>query len=142
MRLLLKRRYTPRQTLGRLYLGSRLLCGIREAPKSCYSPSKHCIEEGVYELEPMHTEEKGWEIRIRDQGYIRPIGPDQLPDHSEMGPVTDFVGKGQPTFTRLAFQTLLGELGERWERGEIVELQVVGIGIPSPTKVCRIPSFS
>ncbi|GAB2493442.1 DUF5675 family protein [Algoriphagus taiwanensis] len=142
MRLLLKRRYTPRQTLGRLYLGSRLLCCIREAPKSCYSPHRHCIDEGVYELEPRHTEDRGWEIRVGENAIIRHIQPDHLPDTAEMGPFTEFNADGKPTFTRLAFQKLLEELGELWERGEVVEMQVVGMGIPYSIEPCQIPNFS
>ena len=142
MRLLLKRRYTPRHTLGRLYLGSRLLCCIREAPKSCYSPQRHCMPEGVYELEPVHGEESGWAIRVGEGGWIRQVGPDRIPGQLEMAPVTEFQSGAKPTFTRLAFQKLLDELGNLWERGEVVELQVMGAEIPYRLSACRMPNFS
>ena len=142
MRLLLKRRYTPRQTLGRLYLGSRLLCQTLEPPKACFSTEKHCFDEGVYELEPIHNEEKGWSVQIGENGKIACLGSDLLPKNKELCPVTAFRTDGKPTFTRLAFLKLLDELGALWERGEVVELQVVGLGIPYRLSSCPIPKFS
>ena len=64
MRLLLKRRYTPRGTPGRLYLGHRQLCFVREAPKDCYAGEYSCLSEGVYELQAVHSEEEGWMITV------------------------------------------------------------------------------
>ncbi|GAB3231231.1 hypothetical protein J0A67_17375 [Algoriphagus aestuariicola] len=142
MRLLLKRRYTPRGTLGRLFLGSRQLCFIREAPKSCYSPSRHCLEEGVYELEPVHTEAEGWRIRLGDGGWILSKAPDRVPETGELCPVTAYRADGTPLFTRLAFLKLLDELEEAWGGGEVVELEVVSRGVPYRLESCRIPSYS
>ncbi len=142
MRLLLKRRYTPRHTLGRLYLGSRLLCRMREAPKSCYAPERHCLPEGVYELEPVHDEQKGWSIRVGAEGWIRCLGPERQPGLEEMAPFTNISNGKRPGFTRLAFQKLLDELGMLWEQGEVLELQVIGIGIPYRLESCPIPRYS
>ena len=142
MRLLLKRRYTPRGTPGRLYLGQRPLCRIREAPKACFGREHFCLEEGVYELQPEHTEEEGWMIRVGEQGWIKSLGPDQCPSSEILAPVTDYRADGTPLFTCLAFQQLLDELGQCWERGEVVELQVVSVGIPYHLESCRIPSYS
>lgn len=142
MRLLLKRRYTPRGTLGRLFSGNRQLCFIREAPKSRYSPDLHCLEEGVYELEPVHTEAEGWGIRVGDGGWIRSVAPEQTPGNRELGPVTAYRADGIPLFTRLAFLKLMDELGPVWERGEVIELQVVSVGIPYVLASCRQPSYS
>jgi hypothetical protein len=142
MRLLLKRRYTPRGTPGRLFLGSRQLCFMREAPKSCFSPDSCCLEEGVYELEPVHTEEEGWRIRVGKEGWIRSKPPDRKPGSAELCPVTEYRADGTPLFTKLAFLKLMDELGLVWERGEMVELQVVSVGIPYAMESCRIPSYS
>ncbi|MBC6365749.1 DUF5675 family protein [Algoriphagus sp. AK58] len=141
MRLILKRRYTPRATLGRLYLGQRQLCFVREAPKACFGGAHSCLEEGVYELSPEYTEEAGWMIRVGEQGGIKSLGPDQPPTSRIMAPVTSYRADGTPLFTRLAFQRLLDELGCWWERGEVVELQVVSVGVPYRLESCRIASF-
>ena len=142
MRLLLKRRYTPRGTPGRLFLGNRQLCFIRESPKSCYNPDLCCMEEGVYELEPIHTEEEGWRIRVGERGWIRSRPPDHSPEKEELCPVTAYRADGTPLFTRLAFLKLLDELSSVWERGEVIELQVVSVGVPYVLESCRQPSYS
>lgn len=142
MRLLLKRRYTPRGTPGRLFLGKRQLCFVREAPKSCYSPEAHCLDEGVYELEPVHTETEGWSIRVGDRGWIRSKPPDHSPASGELCPVTAYRADGTPLFTRLAFLKLMDELSPFWERGEVVELEIVALGIPYRQESCRIRSYS
>ena len=142
MRLLLKRRYSPRGSLGRLFLGTRQLCLIREAPKFCYSPDRYCLKEGVYELTPVHTEAEGWRVRVGKEGWIRSKAPEYLPEAGELCPVTEYRADGTPLFTRLAFQKLLDELGELWQRGEVVELQVMGMGIPYKLTACPIPKFS
>lgn len=142
MRLLLKRRYTPRGTPGRLYLGHRPLCLMREAPKACFGREHSCLSEGVYELQPEHSEAEGWMIRVGKQGWIKSLGPDQLPTSGIMAPVTCYRAEGRPLFTRLAFQRLFDELGCCWERGEVVELQVVSVGVPYLRESCRIPSYS
>jgi hypothetical protein len=142
MRLLLKRRHGLRGTRGKLLLGGRQLCLIREAPKSCFSPGVHCLEEGVYELEPVHTEEEGWRIRVGSSGWILSKTADQNPGDRELCPVTEFRADGTPLFTRLAFLRLMDELGAHWERGEILELQVISIGVPYTLESCRQPSYS
>ncbi|SEG15881.1 hypothetical protein [Algoriphagus boritolerans] len=142
MRLLLKRRYTPRGTPGRLFLGTRQLCFIREAPKSCFNPDSCCLEEGVYELEPVHTEEEGWRIRVGKSGWIRSKSGDRNPEAGELCPVTEYRADGTPLFTRLAFLKLMDELGPIWERGEVVELQIMSVGVPYVLESCRVPSYS
>lgn len=142
MRLLLKRRYTPRDTPGRLFLGTRQLCFIREAPKSFFNPDSSCLEEGVYELEPVHTEEEGWKIRVGKKGWIRSKAADQKPESGELCPVEAYRADGTPLFTRLAFLKLMDELGPVWERGELIELQVVSLGVPYALDSCRVPSYS
>jgi hypothetical protein len=142
MRLLLRRRHRLRGTRGRLFLGNRQLCYVREAPKSCLSPDRHCLEEGVYELEPVHTEEEGWRIRLGSSGWILSKSADQHPGNGELCPVTAYRKDGTPLFTRLAFLKLMDELGPVWERGETVELQVVSEGIPYKLESCLQPSYS
>lgn len=142
MRLLLKRRYTPRGTLGRLFLGTRQLCFIRESPKACYSPNRHCLEEGVYELEPVHTEAEGWRIGVGDKGWIRCKLPEQSPASGELCPLSAYRADGTPLFTRLAFLKLMDELSPIWERGEVLELEVVSPGVPYRLESCRIRSYS
>ncbi len=142
MRLLLRRRYTPRGTPGRLFLGNRQLCFIREAPKSCFSSGFHCLEEGTYELEPVYTEEEGWRIRVGETGWIRPGTSGYNPGLGELCPVTSYRADGTPLFTRLAFLKLMDELGQVWERGEQIELQVISVPVPYRLDPCRIPSYS
>jgi hypothetical protein len=142
MRLLLRRRYTPRGTPGRLFLGSSQLCFIREAPKACFGGAAACLAEGVYELRPVHTEAEGWKIRIGDQGWIRSRPPEHSPSSDELCPVTAYRADGTPLFTRLAFLKLLDELGSCWEKGEVVELQVVSREVAYKRETCRIQSLS
>lgn len=141
MRLLLKRRYTPRGTPGRLYLGHRQLCFVREAPKACYAGVHSCLSEGVYELQAVHSEEEGWMIRVGEQGWIKSLGPDKLPTTGVLAPVSSYRADGTPLFTKLAFERLLEELSHWWERGEVVELQVTGAGIPYRLIPCQMPNY-
>lgn len=142
MRLLLVRKYTPRGSLGRLFLGQRQLCFIREAPKACFGSGSSCLEEGIYELEPLHSEASGWQIRVGDKGMILSKGADQLPGTFELCPVSCYRADGTPLFTKLAFQKLLDELGEYWGRGEILQLQIESKAIPYSYQACQIPSYS
>lgn len=142
MRLLLKRSYTPRGTLGRLYLGRRELSLIREAPKSCYSEEVHCLEEGLYELEPQHEEERGWMISLGKEGMILPKTSDLTPGLHELCPFTSLRADGTPMFTRLAYMKLFDELNALWERGEILEIQIVSSDVPYALEPCQIASYS
>lgn len=142
MRLLLKRRYNSRGTPGRLFIGKSQFCFIREAPKSCFNSDCHCLEEGVYELEIDHTEENGWRIRVGEKGWILSKSPEMKPASGELCPVTSYSPAGTPLFTRLAFLKLMDELVPIWERGEVIELQVVSMGVPYAMESCRVQSFS
>ncbi|TDQ19562.1 hypothetical protein DFQ04_1385 [Algoriphagus boseongensis] len=142
MRLLLKRHYTPGNTLGRLFLGDRPICLIREAPNPAYGFMEKCLEEGVYELEPVYEEDTGWRVRVGNEGWILHRPPDQQPRRNEICPVSSFRENGAPMFTQLAFLKLLDQLGVFWERGEILDLQVVSKGIPYAMPSCQIPMYS
>lgn len=142
MRLLLKRRYTPRGSLGRLYLEERQLCFIREAPKACFGEKQVCLDEGVYELVPLHTEEKGWMIAVGTSGRILPKGPRLAPASHELCPVETYRADGTPLFTRLAFDKLMEELTPYWEQDEVVELQIVSQAVPYRLESCREHSYS
>lgn len=142
MRLVLKRRYTPRLTFGRLFLGNKQICFIREAPNAYYCPANPCLEEGVYELHPDHTESRGWEVKIGDRGMIKSGTPEKAPDKYEVMPVTSYRADGTPLFTKLAFQKLLELLEIHWDSGEVIELQVISVGIPFLRESCRAVSYS
>ncbi|MBN7816269.1 hypothetical protein [Algoriphagus pacificus] len=142
MRLLLKRRYTPRGSLGRLYLGQKQLCFIREAPKSCYDQAIHCLEEGTFELEAAHSEEEGWFIRVGERGLIKARKGESRPGLNELCPVTSYRADGTSLFTKLAFLKLMDELTPFWERGEILDLQIVSTGIPYQLESCLEQSYS
>jgi hypothetical protein len=96
----------------------------------------------VYELKPVHTEEEGWKIRVGKKGWICSKAPDQKPESGELCPVEDYRADGTPLFTQLAFLKLMDELGPVWERGEVVELQVISMGVPYMLESCRQPSYS
>lgn len=142
MILLLKRRYTPRASLGRLYLNQKELCLIREAPKSCYDPNNHCLEEGRYELEPNHSEAIGWFIGVGKKGRIVHKSHPQLPGLAELCPVTNFNSEGIPMFTKLAFLKLMDRLNLFWERGEVLELEIVSEDVPYRLESCLEQSYS
>ena len=142
MRLVLCRKYRAGITLGRLFLGKQQLCFTREPPKACFGTETNCLEEGVYELEPIHSEEKGWEIGIGEKGKfsIYP-GEDQL-ESNHIYPVTSYRADGIPLFTKLAHLKLMERLDRDWERGEVVELQIVSLGIPYQLESCLEQSYS
>src|SRR5690606_16609958 len=108
----------------------------------CFGKEIACLDEGVYELVPIHSEEKGWEIGIGEKGKIRSLG---LCPHRPKGeikegvyklesnsvyPVTSYRADGTPLFTKLAFLKLMEKLEREWERGEVVELQIVSESVP------------
>ncbi|MFC5624564.1 DUF5675 family protein [Algoriphagus winogradskyi] len=141
MRLVLHRKYKATVTLGRLFLGQKQLCFTREPPKACFGKEIACLEEGVYELEAMHSEGKGWEIGIGDKGKISSYqGEDKL-ESSSLYPVTSYRADGTPLFTKLAFLQLMERLESEWERGEIVELQIVSEQVPYLLESCLQRSY-
>ena len=142
MRLMLIRRYTQRATLGRLYLGNRQLCLVREAPKACFGAGTQCLEEGVYELQPEHSESEGWSLRVGESGKVCSRSVRQPLGTGDISPVSSYRADGTPLFTRLAFLKLVDELGQYWERGEVLELQIVSDGIPYRRPSCRTASCS
>ncbi|MBB6327846.1 hypothetical protein FHS59_003489 [Algoriphagus iocasae] len=161
MRLVLHRKYRAGITLGRLFLGKQQLCFTREPPKACFGTETNCLEEGVYELEPIHSEEKGWEIGIGEKGKIRSLGlclpagkagthrpKDEIKERDEklescsIYPVTSYRADGTPLFTKLALLKLIERLEREWERGEVVELQIVSEGIPYQLESCLQQSYS
>jgi hypothetical protein len=56
--------------------------------------------------------------------------------------VTEYRADGTPLFTKLAFLKLMDELSEVWERGEVIELQIMSVGIPYVLESCQVPSYS
>lgn len=142
MRLVLHRKYKARITLGRLFLGKQQLCFTREPPKACFGTGTGCMEEGVYELEPVHSEEKGWEIGIGEAGKISRYAGDEKLGRCSICPVTSYRADGTPMFTRLAFLKLMDRLEREWERGEVVELQIVSEDIPYLLEPCLEQSCS
>ncbi|MEB2778497.1 DUF5675 family protein [Algoriphagus sp. D3-2-R+10] len=141
MRLVLHRKYKATVTLGRLFLGQKQLCFTREPPRVCFGTDSTCMEEGVYELEAIHSEEKGWEIGIADKGKVArlPIGCSLA--SNTVYPVTSYRADGTPLFTRLAHLKLMERLEREWDRGEIVELQVVSEGVPYLLESCLEQSY-
>ncbi|SFT46461.1 hypothetical protein SAMN04489724_0862 [Algoriphagus locisalis] len=142
MRLVLHRKYKATSTLGRLLLGQKQLCFTREPPKACFGTGKDCLEDGVYELEPIHSEEKGWEIGIGEKGKISSYTGDERLESCSIYPVTCYRADGTPMFTKLAFLQLMERLENEWERGKIVELQIVSEGIPYLLESCLEQSYS
>ena len=142
MRLVLHRKYRAGITLGRLFLGKQQLCFTREPPKACFGTETNCLEEGVYELEPIHSEEKGWEIGIGDLGKISCYLGDSRLETCSIYPVTSYRADGTPLFTKLALLKLIERLEREWERGEVVELQIVSEGIPYQLESCLQQSYS
>ena len=96
----------------------------------------------MYELEPVHTEQEGWRVRVGEKGWILSRPPEHSPESGELCPVTAYREDGTPLFTRLAFLKLMDELSSVWERGEVIELQVVSQGVPYRLESCRIRSYS
>jgi len=124
-----------------LLLGQKQLCFTRELPKSCFDTGSACLEEGVYELEAIHSEEKGWEVGIADIGKLAqlPLGNDLKPN--TVYPVTSYRADGTPLFTKLATGKLMERLEREWERGEIVELQIVSEPVPYLLESCLEQSY-
>ncbi|REG77523.1 DUF5675 family protein [Algoriphagus antarcticus] len=136
MRLVLHRKYKASITLGRLLLGQKQLCFTREAPKACFHTGTSCIEEGIYELEPIHSEATGWEIGFGGYGKISKFPGAGLLESNSIYPVTSYRADGTPLFTKLAFLKLMERLEREWERGEIVELQLISERVPYLLESC------
>ncbi|WBL41281.1 hypothetical protein PBT90_10990 [Algoriphagus halophytocola] len=142
MRLVLHRKYRAGITLGRLFLGEQQICFTREPPKACFGTGTLCVEEGVYELEPIHSEEKGWEIGVADKGKISAYPWEEPMVSNCIYPLTCYRADGIPLFTKLAFLKLLERLEREWERGEVVELQIISEGVPYLLESCLEQSYS
>ena len=142
MRLVLCRKYRAGITLGRLFLDKQQLCFTREPPKACFGTEANCLKEGVYELEPIHSEEKGWEIGIGEKGRISCYLGDSRLESCSIYPVTSYRADGTPLFTKLAHLRLMERLEGEWERGEVVELQIISEGIPYLLESCLQQSYS
>lgn len=100
-----------------------------------------CMEEGVYELGAIHSESKGWEVKVGEAGKISSYRGDEKLESSSIYPVTSYRADGTPLFTKLAFLQLMERLEREWERGEIVELQIVSEGIPYLLESCLEQSY-
>ncbi|SMP36446.1 hypothetical protein SAMN06265367_1152 [Algoriphagus winogradskyi] len=99
------------------------------------------MEEGVYELEAIHSEVKGWGIGIGKKGKISSyLGEDKL-ESSYIYPVTSYRADGTPLFTKLAFLKLMERLGAEWSRGEVIELQIVSERVPYLLESCLEQSY-
>ncbi|WP_425638844.1 DUF5675 family protein [Algoriphagus yeomjeoni] len=142
MRLVLHRKYKASVTLGRLFLGQKQIFFTREPPKACFSTGSACIEEGIYELLPVHSEEKGWEIGTGEKGKVSHYAGDGKLEPNTIYPVTCYRADGTPLFTKLAFFKLMEKLEAEWERGEIVELQIVSERVPYLLESCLEQSYS
>ncbi|TXE10206.1 hypothetical protein [Algoriphagus aquimarinus] len=141
MRLVLHRKYRATLTLGRLLLGQNQICFTREPPKACFGKDIACLDEGVYELVAIHSEERGWEIGIGDRGKISTYQREGKLESNSIYPVTSYRADGTPLFTKLAFLKLMERLEREWERGEIVELQIVSERIPYLLESCLEQSY-
>ncbi|PZX49969.1 hypothetical protein LV84_04159 [Algoriphagus ratkowskyi] len=163
MRLVLHRKYKATVTLGRLLLGKKQVCFTQEPPKACFGKHIACLDEGVYELDdslgqppqrpkfgikegvykldPIHSEERGWEIGIADIGKFASYPWNQPLESNRIYPVTSYRADGTPLFTKLAFLKLMERLEREWERGEIVELQIVSEPVPYLLKSCLEQSY-
>lgn len=141
MRLVLHRKYKASLTLGRLFRGQKQICFTREPPKACFDTAINCLEEGVYELEAIHSEEKGWEIGIGKKGKIsRYVGEEKI-ENQTIYPVTSYRADGTPLFTKLAFLKLMERLEFEWSRGEVVELQIISEQVPYLLESCLEQSY-
>ncbi|SFU01987.1 hypothetical protein SAMN04489724_3353 [Algoriphagus locisalis] len=109
---------------------------------SCLHEPISCMEEGVYELEAIHSEAKGWEVGVEEKGKISSYPGDEKLESYSIYPVTSYRADGTPLFTKLAFLQLMERLELEWERGEVVELQIVSEGIPYLLESCLEQSYS
>lgn len=141
MRLVLHRKYKATGTLGRLFLGQKQLCFTQELPKPCFDTESACLEEGVYELEAIHSEEKGWEIGIAGFGKVSQLTYGDTLEPNTVYPVTSYRADGTPLFTKLATVKLMERLEREWEREEIVELQIVSEPVPYLLESCLEQSY-
>ncbi|MDG1275665.1 MAG: hypothetical protein P8O16_00190 [Algoriphagus sp.] len=137
MRLHLIRRYKPGETIGRLVLGTKLICIVREAPKECFNGAYSCLSEGLYSLMPIHTEDKGWMISLGTKGLILPKSAELNPGSNELIPFSCFNEAKVPMFSRLAFSKLFERLELEWANDSVVELLISGIPVPYSLAKCR-----
>lgn len=141
MRLVLERKVSPYGKVGRLYLGRKFFCWTREMDLNSIQSINQIINEGVYELLPECSEEKGWWIKVGNEGSILAKSSEFKPFPFEICPVTFFRKDGTPMFSKLAFQQLLEKLTPFWEKGEVIELQIVSESVDYILESCLERSY-
>ena len=74
-------------------------------------------------------------------GKISSYRADEKLESNTIYPVTCYRADGTPLFTKLAFLKLMERLEWEWERGEIVELQIVSEPVPYLLESCLQQSY-
>ena len=129
MDLVLKRKYLPDGTNGKIWLQQQLICMTIELPWNDNLKRKSCIPEGRYSLKRRFSERFGWHILIdlvpnRSLILFHPANHAQKELNGCIAPVTSLIGEGKGNDSRKAFERLKKVVYEYLQRGEEVFLHI------------------
>lgn len=138
MKLLLRRRYRPKRTIGNLSCTGKVICKTIEAPNSIFNPPEECLPEGKYPLQLIHSEIFGWMIGVgqNEEGRIRSLNDDSVLQKGCIYPITCWRADGTPMFFKLAHLRLMDKMAQAWENGEEIELEIVCEPVPYRLERC------
>ena len=129
MDLILKRKYLPEGTNGKIWLQQQLICRSIELPWKNNLIRKSCIPEGKYPLKKRFSERFGWHILIdsvpnRSLILFHPANHAQKELNGCIAPVNSLIGEGKGIDSRKAFERLKKIVYEYLQRGEEVNLNI------------------
>lgn len=129
MDLVLKRKYLPDGTNGKIWLQQQLICMTIELPWNDNLKRKSCIPEGRYSLKRRFSERFGWHILIdlvpnRSLILFHPANHAQKELNGCIAPVTSLIGEGKGNDSRKAFERLKKVVYAYLQRGEDVFLHI------------------
>ncbi|MFH6985384.1 DUF5675 family protein [Marinoscillum luteum] len=127
MELILTRNYHPEGTSGSLFDGVQLVCSTIELPWRENQRMVSCIPEGRYELVKRYTKKRGWHLLVKNvpnrSGILFHPANDALKELKGcIAPVSQVVGPGKGTQSKIADSKLKTLVFEAMERGESVFL--------------------
>lgn len=141
MKLLLTRKYYLDKTIGKMSINGKTIMYIMEKAHQVFRTFNHCIPEGIYQVVPCFSEEKGWYLSVsRDRNKevfeFKSIKGNEIPDGPCLVPVTFFKEKRIPMYSNLANIKLRDRVFLALDEGEEVELEIVSETFKSVKKRC------
>ncbi len=129
MKLLLERRYFSSGTNGTLYFNGQEICKTIELPWKENQRRTSCIPEGVYRIKKRYSSKFKWHLeilKVRNRSYIlfHPANHAKKELNGCIAPVSELIGEGQGSRSRLAFDKLKDIVFPYLESGFVIELEI------------------